>query len=110
MNQRTLEVENDVEGLSHNGAVLNWRKWRRLIEVLEVSNLVEAHYMSRLYTKNYNPRSTGSLRHFMIKVFCAILITAPLYDNNSNKKLRLNSANIEFNQALSQLSTKYASF
>ena len=33
--------------------------------------------MSRLSTKNYEPRATGSLRHLMLKVFCAVLKTAP---------------------------------
>ena len=39
--------------------------------------------MSRLSTKNYKPRATGSLRHFMLKVFCAVLKTAPYRLNYS---------------------------
>ena len=31
----------------------------------------------------YPPKSIGTLRHIMTKVFCAILITAPFYDNSS---------------------------
>ena len=34
-------------------------------------------YMFRLSTKNYKPRAPGSLRHLMLKVFCAIFLTAP---------------------------------
>ena len=34
--------------------------------------------------QNYKPRATGSLRHFMLKVFCAILKTAPISVNSSN--------------------------
>ena len=48
--------------------------------------------MSRLSTKNYKPRATGSLRHLMLKVFCAVLLTAPyrlnyfnLNENNYSK-------------------------
>ena len=40
--------------------------------------------MSRLSTKNYKPRATGSLRHLMLKVFCAVLKTAPYRLNYSN--------------------------
>ena len=34
--------------------------------------------------KNLNPRATESLRHFMLKVFCAILKTAPFSVNSSS--------------------------
>ena len=44
---------------------------------------VEVQYMSRLSTKNYKPRATGSLRHLMLKVFCAVLLTAPYRLNYS---------------------------
>ena len=54
-------------------------KWCSLIEVLEVSD----QYMSMLSTKDYNPRVTGSLRHFVLKVFCANLKTAPFSINSS---------------------------
>ena len=33
--------------------------------------------MSRVSTTNYKPRATGSLRHLTLKVFCAVLKTAP---------------------------------
>ena len=39
--------------------------------------------LDRLSTKNYKPRATGSLRHLMLKVFCAILKTAPYRLNYS---------------------------
>ena len=39
--------------------------------------------MSRLSTKNYNPRATGSLRHFMLKVFYAVLKTESFSVNSS---------------------------
>ena len=69
-----------LEGLSHNGVVLNWRKHKMAQSYWGTIGL---RFGSRLSTENNNPWSTGSLRHFMIKVFCAILITAPLCDNNS---------------------------
>ena len=37
----------------------------------------EAQCKSRLSTKNYKPRATESLRHLMLKLFCAILLSAP---------------------------------
>ena len=40
--------------------------------------------MSGLSTKNYKPRATGSLSHFMSNVFCAVLKTAPFSVNCSN--------------------------
>ena len=42
--------------------------------------------MFRLSTKNFKPRATGSLslHHLLLKVFCAILKTAPVYVNSSN--------------------------
>ena len=39
---------------------------------------VVVQYMSRLSTENYNSRATGSLRHFMLNVFCTTLKTAPI--------------------------------
>ena len=39
--------------------------------------------MSRLSSKIYNPRATGSLHHFMLKLFCAVLKTAPFSVNSS---------------------------
>ena len=39
--------------------------------------------MSRLSTKNYKPRVTGSLHHVMLKVFCAVLLTTPYRLNYS---------------------------
>ena len=41
--------------------------------------------MSRLSTKNYKPRATGSLHHLMLKVFCAIVKTAPYRLNYSTR-------------------------
>ena len=50
---------------------------------LEVQDLVEwtvkVQYMLRLTTKSYSPR----LRHFMLKVFCAVLKTASYSLNSS---------------------------
>ena len=74
--------------------ILNWRKmaqpyWgARGLRFLGV----KAKYMPRPSTINYNPRATGSLRHFMLnagteypwlKVFCAVLKTASLSVNSS---------------------------
>ena len=39
--------------------------------------------MSRLSTKNYKPRATGSLHHLMLMVICAVLLTAPYRLNYS---------------------------
>ena len=39
--------------------------------------------MSRLSTKNYNPRATGSLRHLMLKVLARHTLTAPYRLNYS---------------------------
>ena len=39
---------------------------------------VKVQYMSRLSTKNNNSRTTGSLRHFLLKMFCATLKNAPI--------------------------------
>ena len=39
--------------------------------------------MSRLSTKNYKPRATGSLRHLMLKVLARHTITAPYRLNYS---------------------------
>ena len=46
--------------------------------------------MSRHSTKNYKPRATGSLRHLMLKlkVFCAVLKTAPYRLNYSKSHLK----------------------
>ena len=40
--------------------------------------------MSRLSTKNYKPRATGSLRHLMLKVLARHTITAPYRLNYSS--------------------------
>ena len=40
--------------------------------------------MSRLSTKNYNPGATGSLHHFMLKLFRTILNPAPFSVKSSN--------------------------
>ena len=53
-------------------------KWQSLIEVLEVSDLLTESSiyvcpLSRLSTKDYNPRAIGSLCHFMLKVFRFLL-------------------------------------
>ena len=51
-------------------------------------------------TKIYNPRATGSLRHFMLYVFCATLKPAPLSVNSSTPVYRLGcqrSALLAFN-------------
>ena len=41
--------------------------------------------MFRHSTKKYKPRATGSLRHLMLKVFCAVLKTAPYRLNYSTQ-------------------------
>ena len=43
--------------------------------------------MSRLSNKNYKPRATGSLCHFILKVFCAVLKTVPFSLNCSTTPL-----------------------
>ena len=68
-------------------------KWRSLIEVLEVSDLVDGKFnvcllkSTILSTKSYNPRATGSLCHFMLKVFCTILKPAPFSVNSSTTRV-----------------------
>ena len=39
--------------------------------------------ISRLSTKTCNPGATGSLRHLILKVFCAVLKSAPFSVNSS---------------------------
>ena len=45
--------------------------------------------MSRLSTKNYKPRATGSLRHLMLKVLARHTITAPYRLNYSTSLLSI---------------------
>ena len=45
--------------------------------------------MSRHSTKNYKPGATGSLRHLVLKVFCAVLLTAPYRLNYSTKGVNM---------------------
>ena len=39
--------------------------------------------VTRLSPKNYNPRATGRLRHFMLKLFYTVLKTVPFSVNSS---------------------------
>ena len=69
----------------------NYKKWRRTQNGAALLRgakglwfgWVKVPYMSRLSTKNNNPTPTGSQRNFMLKVFSAILKTAPLSVNSS---------------------------
>ena len=74
---------------------------------------VEDQYMSRLSTKNYKPRATGSLRHCMLKVFCAVLKTAPFRLNYSIlffKRLRRSGSHIMFVYLIIAIAVKWHVF
>ena len=78
----TVDWDHQLEQITKNGAEHKMAQPYWGAEGLRFG-WVKVPYMSRLSTKNNNPTPTGSQRNFMLKVFSAILKTAPLSVNSS---------------------------
>ena len=76
-------------------AELNWIV--SLVRINLLSNSFASSHNTGNFYKNYKPRATGSLPHLMLKVFCAVLKTAP-YRLNYFKLIHRKDT-IQFNSA-----------